>query len=248
MNPNTQTPERDSLETRPYLLKSRIDIAGELRQLLMRHITFNLFFKNDARQTVARVVALNTEAGTMVLEHGAEGDDARLLKTADDVVAVGFSGAIKLQFRVEKIAPVKHEGKEAIRAAIPGELMRLQRRSDFRVPTPVADPVTCSVGIPGEGDRRVELTVIEMSCGGVGMMVDAGRLPHDHGMVFEDVELRLSKNDVVNPQLELRHISELNKDGKQRDRLGFAFVRLSGQNSKVIQQYVMAFDRRRNKR
>lgn len=248
MNPNFQKPERDSVKMRPYLLHSPIEITGVLRQLATKHVTCTLFYSDDLKHLPVRIIAVQADSGTLLLALGGDSVQTRALKEASDLTAVAFTGAVKLQFRLDRAALTRHEGEEVLRAALPAELMRLQRRSDFRVPTPVGDPVTCSIGVPGETRPRVQMTVLEMSCGGLGMMVDAGRLEANEGQVFSDVELDLNEDGVVNPRIELRHIAPMLRDGRYHDRFGFAFVRLPGSTSKLIQQYVMALDRRRNKR
>lgn len=248
MKPNSPTPERDTEEIEPYLLRSATEIASVLRDLQARRLTFTLYFLDDRYHVIGRVLGVNLDTRAVLVEHAAEGDLLHLLRNAPDITAVAFTDKVKLQFAIEGASAVMAGGVPALRANLPGTMMRLQRRNDFRVPTPARDAIRCTIVLDEKTDTRIDGKVVEMSCGGFGVEVDPGQLPAaDTGTVFDSVELRLSRTDILSTRIELRHVEPPREGAKPVERLGFAFKDLDGSSSKTIQKYVMSLDQRKRR-
>ena len=94
----------------------------------------------------------------------------------------------------------------------------------------------------------MELTVVEIGCGGLSFTVDPGQLRVDPGARLEEFSLALPGEGNLECNLVVRHISDASKGAVRRHRLGCEFVDLPSNMASLLQRYVNKADRERRMR
>ena len=160
---------------------------------------------------------------------------------------------VRIQFLLENHALVVEDGKAGFRAPFPHTVLRLQRREFFRLQTPStsARKVVCRFPLPlGNGrTHEVELSILDISRGGVAIAVPPGGVALEQGAVFEDCTLLLPDTPPVSTRLTIRNLFRITRpNGVELLRIGCAFADLSASAGDAIQRYVLRMERERNAR
>ncbi len=132
---------------------------------------------------------------------------------------------------------------------MPQKLIRLQRREFFRLSTPIVNPVPCIIPISNEdnpeADRTLELTLVDVSLGGVGVITAD---PLDEllviGASFDQCKINFPEVGETNLTLQVRNITQVTqKDGAVKYRVGLQFISPSRGNEGLINRYTYNLER-----
>ena len=145
------------------------------------------------------------------------------LLQAEEVTAVAHPGAVKLQFDLSGLVLVRGHASAVLQAALPDEMLRIQRRESFRVCPPVAAPVAY-LRHPSIPEMSLALRVLDLSLGGCAL-----RLPDDvptlgPGTRINGVTIELDLNTRLRANLLLQHFTHLGHGGAHGQGLGGARV------------------------
>lgn len=155
---------------------------------------------------------------------------------------------VQLRFRVERPRQEEQDGYVAFRAPMPAELYHLQRRELYRVAPSLDDAPWCRIPDP-EGGEPQRLRVVDISAGGVAVMMPAGQTlfaleERHHGCVLE-----LSDGSEIRLTLRVRNLVPRQRpDGSEQLRVGLRFEDLPRGADAEIQRYIFNIERRRNAR
>jgi c-di-GMP-binding flagellar brake protein YcgR len=181
-----------------------------------------------------------------VVVFSADPSDLRVhrLVESDEVVAVGYLDEVKIQFEVRGLVLVHGRDASALNAEFPAELFRFQRRGAFRVrPLTHAQPTARFVhpAVPGV---MLTLRVMDISQGGVAVLLpdDVPALPrgcHLSGVSLEldpqtHLKVGLHVVQVVEPEAPIRGT-----------RLGCEVEGLGAEGARALQRYIDQTQRRR---
>jgi len=97
-----------------------------------------------------------------------ESINARLGRTTQ-IDCVTQLDKVRIQFVLERPMLQTWRSGAAFRAALPAELLRLQRREFYRLQAPATHALTCSVPLPGAGE--IAWRIIDISGGGIAIAV-----------------------------------------------------------------------------
>ena len=153
-----------------YKVYSRLEIAAVLGALQKAGSLVTAYFGAGNDFILTSIVRVDAEANEVMLDYGADAaTNMRALK-ASSITFVAAHERIKIQFSAESLRQVRFDNRPAFGIALPGTLLRLQRREFFRIVTPLAQPLKCAIPPQGEGvDAPTEATVADISCGGVAL-------------------------------------------------------------------------------
>jgi c-di-GMP-binding flagellar brake protein YcgR len=233
-----------------YLLRTKNEILFILRGLMASTDHITIYF-NEGRDFLLSAVIQVDDDG-LVLDYGGNlAADARAL-AADRLFCVTVHDKIRVQFALRGLRKIDYLGRPAFRAALPDSVLRLQRREYYRLTTPIVHPIKCQIPVMKEGGLSttvMEANVVDISGGGLAMMVPPAGLIFSAGDVFENCRIQLPDVGVVITTLEIRNVFDVTlRTGAQVARAGCQFTNLPGPMLTLIQRYIIKVERERKAR
>ena len=142
-------------------------------------------------------------------------------------------GGMNIEFTASAPEAVTHEGVAAVRLGFPKVTVSRQRRAHPRAPIPPELPVHCA--IPAGAGVALEGQIMDVSGGGVGLLVRSSYLIPAPGTLIRGWRLERPEGQVVTLDLEVRHCRPVVlADGGQAQRWGCQFVEPSEDAKKLI--------------
>jgi len=234
-----------------YLLHSRTEIIFVLRAVQQKGSLITVYFNEGRSFLLTSLLEVNAERGSLTFDMGSDEEmNDRALK-ADRFVFTTSLDKVKVQFSLKHLELVKHSGRNALRGSIPQNLLRLQRREYYRLATPVANPVRCLLDAARpDGNLRLELPLLDISGGGVGLMVKPEhREDFRVGTSFRDCRIELPDEGLLVCNLVVRNAFDVTtKSGNQHLRVGCEFDDLPGTRLSMVQRYITRIERERKAR
>ena len=188
-------------------------------------------------------------AGRVLIDGNRQEHINQRMAGADSVICVSQLDRVRIQFRLRQLQRVPGEGPAAFSAPLPDAVLELQRRELYRlelIPGPV---VTVQVPAAGEGLSPLQARVLDLSGGGVALMVreeDESRFAP--GTRIEGCHLDLAGGDALPVRLQVAHVSRRQALAGCPVKVGCRFVGLSRQAEGRILQYIFQIERQRQAR
>lgn len=228
-----------------YELHDAREIVRLLETLIERSNLVRAYVgEHDSFLTV--LLGLTADREAVVLDSSPDGDlNARAL-SGDELVCVTRLDRVKIQFRLHPVSEVSFRGQPALMAPLPASLLRLQRREFFRVPAPQADPLVCTIFHKGTDGRHqaVEVRVLDLSGGGLAIVVPPHEIDFTPGDEFERCTLALPDGEPITLRLSVRNLFTVERqNGQKLKRAGCQFGDLSSAASARIQRYLFKLER-----
>jgi len=229
-----------------FIVQNQKQIIQILNELAKHHEMLKISFSHDTCLT--NVISVDAHNHVVYLDIGI--DDAfndRLL--ASHHVIFSKDDGIRLKWTSAQLTLATLKDGKAIKIALPQKLMRLQRREFFRLATPIVNPVPCIIPIPNaenpDEDRKLELTLVDVSLGGVGVIAAN---PLDEVLViganFDKCRINFPEVGETNLTLQVRNITPVTmKDGASKYRVGLQFISPSRGNEGLINKYTYNLER-----
>jgi c-di-GMP-binding flagellar brake protein YcgR len=234
-------PEPDSPDLERYMVYSRAEIVGMLRNLRDACVLVTAYFDADPGFGVTTLLGVDDASGTLVFDNLSVEVSQRRLLASPKVTFVGFVDAIKVQFSGHGARAIKYEGKPAFAVPLPDHALRLQRRDAFRVRPPLSKPATCRVPLATEAGHFEGLRVLDISIGGLAVLTYPEQFDLSAGMTIEGCQLDLPGVGGTSVNLRVRHIDPLPRDEKAR-RCGCEFVNMAPATQLMLARYVNQLD------
>jgi len=232
-----------------YALHDRREILQLLQALVDRRTLVTAYLDDDLC-FVTLLVAVTPDGAGVFLDAGPGGPDGRQGPHGGGVVCVTRLDNVRVQFALTDVRPAEHDGRPALRAALPDTVLRVQRREFFRLPAPLATPLTCAIAIDDGGRKRtVSTRILDISGGGLAIVVPPQDLEFVPGMEFGDCRLELPDGDVLSVRLKVRNLFDIERPaGRRLRRAGCEFVGLSAAVTARLQRYIFRLERDLNAR
>lgn len=233
-------------EYHQYLLRTPEEVLMVLRDMRDAEAQITVFFNGGRDMMLTRPVACGD--GHLILD--ATPDEAlnRRATQAAEQHCVTFPSRIRVQFVLHGLTPVVHAGAPALRAALPKEILRLQRREFYRLVTSGTRPLKCLIPVP-RPDGGVHLHIanlFDISGGGMGIAAPDEHFAFAVDMQFPNCRIDLPEVGVVSCTLRICSLFETTlKSGLRIRRAGCEFVDLPGQMGNLIQRYIIKVERER---
>ncbi|MCX7179607.1 MAG: flagellar brake protein [Proteobacteria bacterium] len=239
-------------EESEYLLHSQVEILSILRSLKNTNETVTLYFNNGSDFVITSVFSVDEEENAIALYAGGNASVNRHALMADKLVGVSSLEKVRIQFVLHGIKLAQYRGRQCFIAETPEAILRLQRRENFRLIVPIRQPVKCVIPIPQPEEApavTVEVNVIDISGGGIGIVMpheDVGFAPD---MVFEKCQIDLPGIGTITTTLRVRSTFEVSmREGPVSKRAGCQFVELPGPMLSLLQRYIIKEERERKAR
>ncbi len=235
-----------------YLLHSPAEIAAVLRALVQRRSLVSAYFNRGRSFLLTAVLELDMDAGELVLDCGREEETNRQALLAEQLLLTASVDQVKVQFKLGKLSETRQGGLPAFRAALPEELLRLQRREYFRLTTPVTRPVKFVSAIRRSDGSvlLVEASLLDISGGGIGLMAAPSLAALlQRGAVLPDCKVSLPDEGLLVAHLSVRNkLDVTTRGGSHYVRVGCQFIALPAARMSMVQRYITRVERERKAR
>jgi len=231
-----------------YLLHERREIAYVLRQLAARRSMITAYLGDSARFLMTSVLSVSDDDRSIYLDVG--NDDAlnNDASTASSLLCLTQLDKVKVQFSVTRPRPANFGKYPALHTLLPEALLRLQRREYYRLTAPVSHSLICRIPSPGQ-NSRVEARVIDISGGGVAVIVPPKDMSLSADEKYMDCRLDLPDFGPVTTTLRVRNIFRItSRSGTDMLRAGCQFEDLPTPMANAIQRYILRVERDRKAR
>lgn len=249
-NPAPQSPAMlEPGEYSEYMLRTRNEVLLVLRGLYDRVAQITVYFNEGKDMLLTTVAAVRDDH--LVLDYGPSSEMNRRALEAEKHFCVTTLDRVRIQFILRAFGKIEHEGRPAFRAALPEEVLRLQRREYYRLATPIARPLKCLVPIPlADGGLHLhEAHVFDISGGGIAMSAPAAGIPFEIDMEFANCRIELPEVGFITGTLKVKSLFEVAlRSGARIKRAGCEFVKLPGPMLTLIQRYIIKVERERKAR
>jgi|GEM_PF-272480 len=242
-------------EESEYLLHSEVEIVSILRALKDSNETVTLYFNNANDFVLTSIFSVSEEENVIALYAGGNAAANRQAMLADKLYGVSSLEKVRVQFVLHGLKLAQYRGRQCFIADMPEAILRLQRRENFRLIVPIRQPVKCFIPMPSPEDRpdaeptEVEVGVIDVSGGGIGIVMPPEDVPFAPDMVFEKCQIELPGVGTIIATLRVRSTFEVSvRDGPVSRRAGCQFVSLAGPMLAMLQRYIIKEERERKAR
>ena len=244
---DTQPAPMDELDhIDPYAafrIEAPREILSLMRQLMENATPVHL---NAPGGTVLTTALWTVDSASQRLAFQAELDQPQLqpLIESDEVTAVSYLDAVKLQFDLHHLMLVRGAKSCALQAAMPRRLYRFQRRQAFRVRTLERSSPVALMRHPSVPDIQLSLRVLDVSIGGCALLLPDDMPPFAAGVTLNDVRMELDPDTRFSATMHVHHISSIQPNARGV-RLGCELVKLDGHAERALQRYIDQTQKRR---
>jgi flagellar brake protein len=245
--PIAQTPLNTAKDLSQYMIHSRVEMIGVLRDIIERRSLVTITYGHINESIVSALLSVNPEFEEVVLDFGSDSTANQRLLAASALTITTYVEHVKIQFSVQRAETTIFEGGPAIRVRLPESLMRLQRREHYRISTPVIKPLKCVLPeLLDRNGKMIEFRVVDLSCGGLAMVTNSNQIHVDLGQKFDVSQIELHGIGMVTAGLIIRSITEIpDSIVMQGQRCGCQFINLPGTMITLIQRYINSLQRER---
>ena len=234
-----------------YIQRDPREVRFILRNLIERRTLVSTYYGPTGDFLLTTVLALSSDENSLYLDWGADETINARVAGSDQVTCMTQLDRVKIQFQLQYAKPSTLAGLKAFVAPVPDSVLRLQRREYYRLATPATHGITCSVIVQGEGADafRVDATVLDISGGGLAVMVPPEGTPFEPDREFHHCRINLPEVGTIETKMRVRTVFRISAaNGKPMLRAGCQFVRLPDSQVSMIQRYILRVERERNTR
>ena len=231
-----------------YIVHHPKEVMQILNDLIKQKAMIKVSFNRGVDIYLTSIISVDAKAGLVYLDVGVDEEFNKRLLTSDHLVFVKEDG-VKIKWTSNQVVGVDLADGKAIKIGLPKDMVRLQRRDFYRFSTPVVNPVVCKLPVPDALDADVEsileLTLIDVSLGGIGTIVLAPLNPAIViGSAFSGCEIGFPDVGETNLVLMVKNITEIHvPELVSKYRIGFEYVEPSRGNEGLINRYVSILER-----
>lgn len=245
-NPAKKGVEQNYSDT--YEISSRAEILHILRDMCRARSLITFYLNHGYDFLLTTILNISADGTTMLLDYGGDMRMNRKALLADSIKCQARIDNIKVQFTLRGVTSVAHEGYDAFLGAVPDALIRLQRRTHFRVTAPKADPLTATIPVRQTDGSMLLLQadVVDISGGGIGLRLAPGNPRIEKDALIFGVVSTLPKIGQVVVDVHVRNVhDETMPNGKVYQRIVCQFVNLPNPMMNMIQHYIFRIQRER---
>lgn len=205
------------------------------------------YFNQGETFVLTSVLMVDKERDEVILDCGSnEALNLKLLESPQTLF-VTYQDKVKVQFSADRVVKTKFNNRDAFCIKLPNQLLKLQRREYYRLLTPIINPLRCV--IPVTEKSRAEVTVVDISVGGIGIT----GLPADAsiaaGNIYQGCRIMLPEIGVVTITIEIKSFQDIIlRSGAKSRRYGCQFVDAPASMQVLIQRYINKQERDRRAR
>ncbi len=225
--------------TARFLIRHPAEVGRILREVMVARALVSAYPADGRGRLLTTLVAVDTQH--LDLDCGADAEmNARLTSGRPVNLDTSHEG-VRVQFSVPAMVQVGPAGQCVLRAPLPRELLRLQRRAYYRLATSLVNPVRCRIDT---GQGVVDATVVDLSVGGVGILAYPPMAPLEVGRVYPHAQLSLPGLEAFELSLAVRCLFEITlRNGRRSHRAGCQFIALPPGMEAELQRIITRMER-----
>jgi len=233
-----------------YLIRNPGEILFILRGLAQKNTLLALNFRQSGDFFLTSLLDIDDESGQLILDYGGDPKSCQRALEEGWMICATAHEQVKIQFACARLGKIRFNEKNAFSAALPDALLRIQRRASFRIATPQVNPLKCVITLPpGKAPATVEVTLMDISCGGMAIIDFDPMIELEPGQDFPKCRLVLPNAGTISFAMRIRGIFPYTlKNGQTRKRAGCEFMDMSDNVMALVQRYITALERNRNAR
>ena len=242
--PDTATPtDLDDHQRENYRVSTPVEIAAYLRELMSEQC--RIYLRNpEGLDLHTTLCVLDTAKGLLGFDLPSSSSRAESLLESDEITATAYLASIRLEFELEQPVIVRDGAGSVLRAALPRRLYRFQRRQSFRVqPTSINYPLL-QLRHPLQPELLLRLRVLDVSMGGVGLLLPGDQPELPPGQELGASVLELDRDTRLEVNLRLLHVTQ-HAEVQSGRHLGCAFQPLPPDTARALQLYIDQTQKRR---
>jgi c-di-GMP-binding flagellar brake protein YcgR len=225
-------------EENDYLVNNPKEIVSILQTVVERKSRVALYY-NEGNSMVLTLILAAGEKGVWI-DAASNPLDNKHIERSKRIIFVTTHNQAKVQFIATDVMLGIYEDAPAFSLALPSKLLRLQRRDYYRLVTPEIDALKCIIRpVPGQTHIQHEVTVMDISIGGVALVCEASGIELQPGMVYEHCQIELPEVGRLEASIEVKNAFEItDRNGRVKRRAGCVFVKPDGKTTMLLQRYV----------
>ncbi|MCB1986723.1 MAG: flagellar brake protein [Burkholderiales bacterium] len=223
-NCNNSSP--DEIET--CRIYSKIEVFHILQEIMKKNTLVTLYFDQSNRFILTSIIGIDNNQDEMLIDYGVEPEINELTLKSTNLTFITSQNRIKIEFTCNQIRRAHYENRDVFAVKLPESLIRMQRRSYYRIPTPITKPLKCIIPIPQkEVPFKAEITLIDISCGGIGVIDHHPVISFEPGIIYHDCQINLPGFGSITATIEVKTTYEITlKNGQLCKRAGCQFIDL----------------------
>lgn len=228
-----------------FLVHNSLEIIRTLRGLASRNELVSAFFNAGNDLMLTSVLSVDTNTNSAALDLGSNEALNRRILASDKIIFVTALDSVKIQWVSNKLEMTTFEGRGAFKIAIPDQILRLQRREFYRLPTPVVTPLKCRIPLPD--GTQTEVALADISAGGIGIVLPAqATVDFSVGAVFPGCRIDLAGIGAAEFTLSIQSTWEVTmKNGNKSQRAGCQFVDMRPGIQSMVERFIIKLERER---
>lgn len=234
-----------------FLLRDPREILQLLKSLISARALTTAHLEPGSQSFLTVILDLIEANGALLIDGSKDEAINKQIEAAERITCITQLDRIRIQFALSGATRSDRDDGPVFAAPLPTEVLRLQRRDFYRLSMPVTHAVTCAIPmpLPGGGQKTVSLRILDISGGGIAVVVPPSDFPFEPGMEFSGCELKLPEVEPIRAQLTVRNLFRLvTRNGVEMFRAGCKFSVLPAHAESVIQRYILKVERERNAR
>ncbi len=234
-----------------YLVHSRREIVTLLRAVKDRNQLVSMNAGGGAEPVLTSILGVDEGNNIIVVDRAPTNLAHQRILDSQNVAFETRLDSIRILFSSPEVQECLVDDQPALYLPIPQSLVRLQRRENYRVATPVVTPVRCTITLPPENPDDAATTVVvavkDISCGGIALIDEKMELDNTIGLNYEHCRIDIPGGSPLQVKLQVRNSIDLKlANGREQRKLGCMFVNLPGSTLAAVQRYITRLERERN--
>jgi len=232
----------------PYQVESKREILSILKGFRDKSQLISMMINSGNEAFITSVLEIDDKNNNLIVDSTPSNEANQRIIAAPGVFFDGLLDRISIQFTSSNVKVISFEGKPALQMHLPASVIRLQRRENYRINTPVSTPIKCVIGVEVDsGIHKHKFSLVDISCGGIAILDDGRLIDIAAGTSYPDCQMDIPGIGLIQMELEIRNSQELTLlNGKTTRRIGCAFLNLSSKTLASVQRYIMKLERERN--
>lgn len=240
----------DAQDLSRYKVNSRREIISLLRTVGQRNQLVNMQANHGVDSVVTSILEVDDAQNIVIIDCAPSATTNQRVLASNDLHFETLLENIRILFVASQVESCMHDDRPALRIPLPQSLIRLQRREYYRVPTPVTNPVKCTIRMVDEAGKvsTIAVPLFNVSGGGIAVVDEKKLIPESIGTIFEKCRIDLP-GSALEVSLQLRNLHDIKlSNGKQTRRLGFMLINPPNAIMAAIQRYITKLEREQNAR